>query len=41
METVAHLDKNFARIQIVSAAKRKTIVEEDAAVGYIDSLQIG
>jgi len=40
METVAHLDKYFARIQIVSAAKRKAVVEQDATVGDIDRLYI-
>ena len=40
METVAHLDKNFARIQVVGAAKGKAVVEQDAAVGGVDGLQV-
>jgi hypothetical protein len=40
METVAQLDKKFARIQVVRAAKGKAVVEQNAAVGDIDALQV-
>ncbi len=40
METIAQLDENFARVQVVRSAKSKTIVEEDAAVGDVDALQV-
>jgi hypothetical protein len=41
MKPVANLDKDFARIQIVCSAEGEAVVEQDAAVGYVDSLQIG
>ena len=40
METIAHLDEEFARIQVVGAAKGETVVEEDAAVGEVQSLNV-
>ncbi len=40
VKTVPQLDKNFARIQVVRSAKRKTIVEQDAPVGDVDALQV-
>src|SRR5216684_7106519 len=40
VETITQLDKNFARIQVVGAAKGKAVVEEDAAVGDVDALQV-
>ena len=40
METVAQLDEKFARIQVVRAAERKTVVEEDAAIGDVQRLNV-
>ena len=40
METAAQLDKKFARIQVVSAPKGKTVVEQDAAVGDVHRLNV-
>src|ERR1700682_713232 len=41
MKTVANLDVDFARVQIVSSAEGKTVVEQNAAIGNVDGLQIG
>ena len=40
METIAQLHENFARIQVVRSAERKAVVEQDAAVGDVDALQV-
>src|SRR5260370_40061310 len=40
VETVAQLHKKFARIQVVGAAEGEAVVEEDAAVGDVDRLQV-
>ena len=40
METIAHLDEEFAGIQVVGAAEGETVVEEDAAVGEVDGLNV-
>jgi hypothetical protein len=40
METVAHLRVEFARIQVVSSAECKTIVEQDAAIGDVQGLNV-
>src|ERR1700730_16200334 len=40
MEAVAHLDEDFSWIQVVGSAKRETIVEQNAAVGHIDALDV-
>ena len=39
VEAVAHLDEKFARVEEVRSAERKTIVQQDAAVGDIDAVQ--
>jgi len=41
MKTVANLDVDFARVQVVSSAESKTVVEQDAAIGNVDGLQVG
>src|SRR6266851_1007957 len=41
VETIAQLDKDFPRIQEVGAAESETVVEQDAAVGDVDGLQVG
>ncbi len=38
MKPVAQLDKDFPRIQIVSAAERKAVVQQNPPIGNIDSL---
>jgi len=40
METVAQLDKNFPRIQVVRASKGKAVVEQHAAIGDVQSLNV-
>ena len=40
MKTVANLDVEFARIQIVSSAESKTVVEENAAIGDVQGLNV-
>src|SRR5438034_11611444 len=40
MKTVAHLDVEFARIQVVSSAESKTVVEENAAIGDVQGLNV-
>lgn len=40
MKTVAHLRVEFARVQVVSSAESKTIVEQDAAVGDVQGLNV-
>ena len=40
MKAVAHLDEDFARIEIVRAAEGEAVVEEHAAVGDVDDLEI-
>ena len=40
METVAQLDKKFSRIQVVRAAKRKAVVEQDTAIGDVQGLKV-
>jgi hypothetical protein len=40
MKTVANLDVDFARVQVVSSAEGEAVVEQDAAVGDIDGLQV-
>ena len=41
MKTVANLDVGFARVQVVSSAESKTVVEQNAAIGNVDGLHIG
>ena len=41
VETIAHLEKDFARIEEVRAAKGEAAVEKDAAVGDVESLEAG
>jgi len=41
MKTIAQLDKDFARIEEVSAAESETVVEQEAAVGDVESLEAG
>jgi len=38
MEPVAHLHKDFPRIQEVRSAKGKAIVEQNAPVGHVKAL---
>src|SRR2546429_3673534 len=40
METVAQLDENFARIQVVRASKGKAVVEHHAAIGDVQGLHV-
>ena len=40
METVAQLDKKFSRIQVVRAAKRKAVVEQDTAIGDVQGFKV-
>ncbi len=40
MEVVAQLGKEFARIEIMSAAEGETVVEEHPAVGDVDGFQV-
>ena len=40
METVAQLDENFARIQVMGAAEGEAVIEQDAAAGDVDPLQV-
>src|SRR3979490_2689512 len=40
VETIAQLDKDFSRIEKMRAPEGETVVEEDAAVGDIDGLQV-
>src|SRR6266849_2143564 len=40
VETIAQLHEDFARIEEVGAAKGKTVVKQDAAVGDIDALHV-
>ena len=40
VETVANLDEEFARIQVMSAAEGKAVVEQHPAVGDIDALNV-
>src|SRR5712692_7519219 len=35
MKTVANLDVEFARVQVVSSAESKTVVEQDTAIGDV------
>src|SRR5260370_34959484 len=41
VETIAQLHKDFARIQVVGAAKGKAVVEQDAAVRAVYGPQVG
>ena len=38
VKAVAHLDKNFSWIQVVRAAKREAVIEQNPPIGNIDSL---
>src|SRR5256884_8457456 len=40
METVAQLEKNFPRIQVVRASKGKAVFEQHEAVGDVQSLNV-
>jgi len=40
METVANLDVEFARVQVVSSAEGKAVVEQDAAIGDVQRLNV-
>src|SRR6267378_3122176 len=40
MKTVANLDVEFARVQVVSSAESKTVVEQDAAIGDVQRLNV-
>ena len=40
METVAQLDKNFPRIQVVRASKGKAVVERHPAIGDVQGLNV-
>ena len=40
VKTVAQLDKNLARIQEVGAAESKTVVEQHAAIGDVETLNV-
>ena len=40
MKPVANLDKNFAGIQIVRSAKGEAVIQQNAAVCYVDTLNI-
>ena len=40
METVAQLDKNFSRIQVVRASKGKAVVEQHAAIDDVQNLNV-
>ena len=40
METIAQLDEDFARVEVVRAAEGETVVEQHAAVSNIHGLQI-
>src|SRR5437899_5862942 len=40
VEAIAHLDKDFARFEIVRAAKSEAVVEQHAAVGDVNGLKV-
>ena len=40
VETIAQLDEYFARVEVVRAAEGEAVVEEDAAVGDVDNLEV-
>ena len=40
MKTVANLDVEFARVQVVGAAEGKAVVEQDAAIGDVQRLNV-
>ena len=40
MEAVAELEEDLARVEIVGAAEGEAVVEEHAAVGDVDGLEI-
>lgn len=40
MKPVANLDKNFAGIQIVRSAKGEAVIQQNAAVCHVDTLNI-
>src|SRR5580700_5421915 len=40
MEAVANLRVDFARVQVMGSAEGEAVVEQDAAVGDVDALQV-
>ena len=40
MKAVAHLDEDFARVEVVSAAEGEAVVKKHAAIGDIDGLDV-
>jgi hypothetical protein len=40
VETIAKLGEDFAQVQVMFPAESETVVEEDAAVGNADGLQV-
>src|SRR6059036_2203873 len=40
VKTIAQLDEKFARIEIVRSAEGEAVVEEHAAVGDVDGLEV-